>query len=125
MSLQAVPEPRAAQRRKPFLILGLVAALVGGAIATYAVLTAGEENTDDAQVQSDLIASTDSQLFEQLEGREITLWSGQKTTLHLAGAEVTAVSEIANWRFAPGPITKQLMDDYSAEVQPKGKAAAA
>jgi branched-chain amino acid aminotransferase len=40
-------------------------------------------------------------------------------------AEVTAVSEIAQWRFTPGAITRQLMDDYSAEVQPKGKAAAA
>jgi branched-chain amino acid aminotransferase len=40
-------------------------------------------------------------------------------------AEVTAVSEIAQWKFKPGAITKQLMDDYSAEVQPKGKAAAA
>ena len=40
-------------------------------------------------------------------------------------AEVTAVSQIADWRFTPGAITKQLMDDYTAEVQPKGKAAAA
>jgi branched-chain amino acid aminotransferase len=40
-------------------------------------------------------------------------------------AEVTPVSEIAHWRFTPGTITQQLMDDYSAEVQPKGKAAAA
>ncbi|MEW6449428.1 MAG: branched-chain amino acid aminotransferase [Pseudomonadota bacterium] len=40
-------------------------------------------------------------------------------------AEVTAVSEIANWNFNPGGMTKQLMDDYTAEVQPKGKAAAA
>jgi branched-chain amino acid aminotransferase len=40
-------------------------------------------------------------------------------------AEVTAVSEIAQWRFTPGRITQQLMDDYSAEVRPKGKAAAA
>jgi branched-chain amino acid aminotransferase len=40
-------------------------------------------------------------------------------------AEVTAVSEIAQWTFTPGSITKQLMDDYTAEVQPKGKAAAA
>jgi branched-chain amino acid aminotransferase len=40
-------------------------------------------------------------------------------------AEVTAVSEIANWKFTPGRITQQLMSDYSAEVQPKGKAAAA
>jgi branched-chain amino acid aminotransferase len=40
-------------------------------------------------------------------------------------AEVTPVSEIANWNFNPGGITQQLMEDYSAEVQPKGKAAAA
>jgi branched-chain amino acid aminotransferase len=39
-------------------------------------------------------------------------------------AEVTAVSEIADWRFNPGGITKQLMDDYTAEVQPKAAAAA-
>jgi branched-chain amino acid aminotransferase len=42
-----------------------------------------------------------------------------------SAAEVTAVSEIADWRFTPAAITKQLMDDYTAEVQPKGKAAAA
>ena len=38
---------------------------------------------------------------------------------------MTPVSEIANWNFNPGGITKQLMDDYTAAVQPKsGKAAA-
>lgn len=40
-------------------------------------------------------------------------------------AEVTPVSEIAQWRFKPGKITEQLMADYTAEVQPKGKAQAA
>jgi branched-chain amino acid aminotransferase len=40
-------------------------------------------------------------------------------------AEITAVSEIGDWRFTPGAITKQLGEDYTAEVQPKGKAAAA
>jgi len=40
-------------------------------------------------------------------------------------AEVTAVAEIAQWKFTPGRITQQLMSDYTAEVQPKGKAAAA
>ncbi|MBX9820262.1 MAG: aminotransferase class IV, partial [Afipia birgiae] len=40
-------------------------------------------------------------------------------------AEVTPVSEIANWKFTPGAISKQLMDDYTAEVTPKGKKAAA
>jgi branched-chain amino acid aminotransferase len=42
-----------------------------------------------------------------------------------SAAEVTPVSEIAHWRFTPAAMTKQLMDDYSAEVIPKGKAAAA
>jgi branched-chain amino acid aminotransferase len=38
-------------------------------------------------------------------------------------AEVTAVSEIAGRSFNPGGITRQLMDDYTAEVQPKAAAA--
>jgi len=40
-------------------------------------------------------------------------------------AEVTPVAEIANWKFTPGKISEQLMADYTAEVQPKGKAVAA
>jgi branched-chain amino acid aminotransferase len=40
-------------------------------------------------------------------------------------AEVTPVSEIADWRFTPAAISKQLMDDYTATVNPKGSAAAA
>ena len=40
-------------------------------------------------------------------------------------AEVTPVSEIAHWKFTPGQISEQLMDDYTAEVPPKGKQAAA
>jgi branched-chain amino acid aminotransferase len=40
-------------------------------------------------------------------------------------AEVTPVSEIAQWRFTPGTISEQLMADYAAEVQPKGRAEAA
>jgi branched-chain amino acid aminotransferase len=42
-----------------------------------------------------------------------------------SAAEVTAVAEIADWNFNPGGMTKQLMEDYTAAVQPKGKAAAA
>ena len=38
-------------------------------------------------------------------------------------AEVTAVAQIDEWNFMPGGITKQLMDDYTAEVQPKSRAA--
>jgi branched-chain amino acid aminotransferase len=33
------------------------------------------------------------------------------------------VSEIKDWKFTPGAITRQLMEDYSAEVQPKAVAA--
>ncbi|HXM30902.1 MAG TPA: branched-chain amino acid aminotransferase [Xanthobacteraceae bacterium] len=40
-------------------------------------------------------------------------------------AEVTPVSEIAKWRFTPGAISKQLMDGYTAKVQPKQRSAAA
>jgi branched-chain amino acid aminotransferase len=40
-------------------------------------------------------------------------------------AEVTPVSEIAQWKFTPGAISQRLMEDYTAEVQPKGKAVAA
>src|SRR5205823_764616 len=44
----------------------------------------------------------------------------------LAGtaAEVTPVSEIGPYKFAPGEITRVLMEDYSAEVLPKQPALA-
>src|ERR1700751_2160936 len=42
-----------------------------------------------------------------------------------SAAEVTAVSEIAQWKFTPAAITQQLMADYTAEGQPKGKKKAA
>ncbi|HEY8384358.1 MAG TPA: branched-chain amino acid aminotransferase [Microvirga sp.] len=38
-------------------------------------------------------------------------------------AEVTPVSEIGPHRFQPGNMTKVLMEDYTAEVQPKAAAA--
>lgn len=40
-----------------------------------------------------------------------------------SAAEVTPVAEIAHWRFTPGPLTAQLMQDYAAEVRPKQAAA--
>ena len=39
------------------------------------------------------------------------------------GAEVTPVAEIGPYRFTPAAISRALIDDYSAEVQPKKKAA--
>ena len=38
-------------------------------------------------------------------------------------AEVTPVSEIGPYRFTPAALTKTLMDDYLAEVQPRAAAA--
>jgi branched-chain amino acid aminotransferase len=42
-----------------------------------------------------------------------------------AAAEVTPVSEIAQWRFTPGAISEALMKDYAAEVRPRRRQAAA
>ena len=39
------------------------------------------------------------------------------------GAEVTPVAEIGPYRFTPGAISRQLIEDYAAEVQPKRRAA--
>ncbi len=54
----------------------------------------------------------------ELEGFEQCFITG-------TAAEVTPVSEIGPWRFEVGAITKALMEDYSAAVQPKGEKAAA
>ncbi len=48
---------------------------------------------------------------EEMEGFEQCFIVG-------TAAEVTPVSEIGPYRFAPGEITKLLADDYMAEVQP-------
>jgi branched-chain amino acid aminotransferase len=40
-------------------------------------------------------------------------------------AEVTPVSEIGPYRFAPGAITRALMEDYTAAVMPRQPALAA
>jgi branched-chain amino acid aminotransferase len=39
-------------------------------------------------------------------------------------AEVTPVSEVGTHRYTPGSITRTLIEDYSAEVKPKARAAA-
>jgi len=39
------------------------------------------------------------------------------------GAEVTPVAEAGPYKFTPGAISRQMIEDYSAEVQPKQKAA--
>ena len=41
----------------------------------------------------DMLANSEQQLFQQLDGREITRWDGRKQVLHLAGASVTEVEQ--------------------------------
>jgi membrane fusion protein (multidrug efflux system) len=41
--------------RRPFLILGVVAVLALGGITAYRMITAGHENTDDAQITADMV----------------------------------------------------------------------
>ena len=53
---------------------------------------------------------------EELDGFEQAFLCG-------TAAEVTPVSEIGQWKFTVGDITKTLMNDYMAEVQPKRAAA--
>jgi branched-chain amino acid aminotransferase len=53
---------------------------------------------------------------EELEGFEQAFLCG-------TAAEVTPVAEIGQWTFTVGDITKTLMNDYMAEVQPKRAAA--
>lgn len=57
-------------------------------------------------------------LPEELSGFEECFMTG-------TAAEVTPVSEIADWRFTPAGISTTIMDDYSATVRGKGQAAAA
>jgi branched-chain amino acid aminotransferase len=63
--------------------------------------------------------------FEVIERRIMPEELDQFAECFITGtaAEVTAVSEIAHWRFNPGGITRQLMDDYTAEVQPRARSA--
>lgn len=44
----------------------------------------------------DLIAADERSLFDQLNGRQITLWSGKQVTLNLAGAGIVAAE--TTWR---------------------------
>ena len=53
---------------------------------------------------------------EELDGFEQAFLCG-------TAAEVTPVAEIGQWNFTVGDITKTLMNDYMAEVQPKRAAA--
>ncbi|MDF2812635.1 MAG: branched-chain amino acid aminotransferase [Microvirga sp.] len=63
--------------------------------------------------------------FEVAERRIMPDELGSFTECFITGtaAEVTPVSEVGAHTYVPGDMTKILMDDYSAEVLPKAKAA--
>lgn len=63
--------------------------------------------------------------FEVAERRIMPEELGSFTECFITGtaAEVTPVSEVGAHTYVPGEMTKILMDDYSAEVLPKAKAA--
>jgi membrane fusion protein (multidrug efflux system) len=44
-----------ASKRRPFVILGVLVGILGLSIGIYALMTAGQEDTDDAQVSSDVV----------------------------------------------------------------------
>ncbi|MGD0837347.1 MAG: HlyD family secretion protein [Polyangia bacterium] len=54
---QPEPHPTAAPRRdkKPFLILGVVVLAFGAAVGIYLLATANQENTDDGEVEADVV----------------------------------------------------------------------
>jgi branched-chain amino acid aminotransferase len=81
----------------------------------------------DGITRQTVIALAKKRGFEVIERRIMPeeLSSFSECFITGSAAEVTAVAEIADWNFNPGGITKQLMEDYTAEVDPKGKAAAA
>jgi branched-chain amino acid aminotransferase len=81
----------------------------------------------DGITRRTVIALARKRGFEVIERRIMPEELGTFSECFITGtaAEVTPVSEIAHWHFSPGDITTQLMEDYTAEVQPKGKAEAA
>jgi membrane-bound serine protease (ClpP class) len=76
--------------------------------ATAAAQTSHSYTAEEALNQHliDLIANNDTQLLDQLDGREITRMDGSKMTLHLAGARVdvlrsTLRDELLGWLVNP------------------------
>jgi branched-chain amino acid aminotransferase len=80
----------------------------------------------DGITRQTVIALARKRGFEVIERRimpdELTSFS--ECFITGSAAEVTAVSEIADWNFNPGGITKQLMEDYTAAVNPQAAVAA-
>ena len=77
-------------------------------VAESAVRQSKSFTADEALQQHlvDYIAKNDDDLFHQLEGKTVTRFDGQKTTLHLAGKpvrlyEMTLRQEILSWLMDP------------------------
>lgn len=51
-----VAQPPATRSRRPFVILGVLAAAAMIGVTTYLWLTSGRESTDDAQIEADVVA---------------------------------------------------------------------
>jgi membrane fusion protein, multidrug efflux system len=51
----ATADAPARRKRRPFLILGVIAVLALAFIGVYTMMTAGRENTDDAQIAADVV----------------------------------------------------------------------
>ena len=51
----ATAEAPARRKRRPFVILGVIAVLALAIIGVYTMMTAGRENTDDAQIAADVV----------------------------------------------------------------------
>jgi membrane fusion protein (multidrug efflux system) len=83
------------RKRRPFLILGVVLALVLAGIGIYVVATAGHEETDDAQVAADMVP----------------------IATRVAG-QVTKVNIVENQRVKRGDLLIEIdPSDYDARVQ--------
>jgi membrane fusion protein (multidrug efflux system) len=53
---ELAPAPAApARKRRPFLVLGVIAAVALVGVATYTLMTRGRESTDDAQIAADMV----------------------------------------------------------------------
>src|SRR3954468_16462462 len=53
--VEAAAAPAKPRGRRPFMILGVVAAIALVSIGGYSLMPAGRENTDDAQVAADVV----------------------------------------------------------------------
>jgi membrane fusion protein (multidrug efflux system) len=54
-TLAVAYDAKPARKRRPFVVLGIVAVVAVGGVSLYAKLTGGRETTDDAQIAADIV----------------------------------------------------------------------